>query len=143
MENLFSQRSAAQKCAQSPFKSPISAGGTSYLELMCHSVSIGDISALRTMVRELKEARLLTREFSLLVAYCDRASAFEAKHGVDALLDVDHPSVKAWVASGVLTSGQHGRILRCKTAIASLGNVQKQFDALHREGRRIVELLSI
>lgn len=95
------------------------------------------------MVRELKEARLPTREFSSLVAYCDRASAFEAKHGVDALLDLDHPSVKTWIATGVLTGGQHGRILRCRKAIASSYSVQKEFDELHREGRRIVELVSI
>jgi len=111
--------------------------GIPYLEAMQHCASIGSLSSLREMLKELKDQGALSEDFSALAAYCRRASDFEEHFGAGSLLDLSHPSM-AILIENVISPKELLAIRIRQEAIAMNPVDAARAEALASEGRLLV-----
>ncbi|MGR8925285.1 hypothetical protein ACU8MB_16225 [Rhizobium leguminosarum] len=111
--------------------------GIPYLEAMQHCASIGSLSSLRKMIKELEDQGALTGEFSKFASYCRRASDFEEHFGAGRLLDLSHPSVTILIEN-VISPQELLAIRQRQEVIAANPPDADRADALRSEGRLLV-----
>ncbi len=111
--------------------------GIPYLEAMQHCASIGSLSSLREMIKELEDKGALTEDFSQFASYCRRASEFEERFGAGSLLDLSHPSV-AILIENVISPKELLAIRHRQESIAANPADAARAQALASEGRLLV-----
>lgn len=111
--------------------------GIPYLEAMQHCASVGSLSSLREMLKELEGQGALSEEFTAVAAYCKRASDFEELFGAGSLLDLSHPSVEILIEN-VISPKELQAIRGRQEAIAMNPVDAARAEALASEGRLLV-----
>ncbi|MBP2611490.1 hypothetical protein [Agrobacterium pusense] len=111
--------------------------GIPYIEAMQHCASIGSLSSLREMLKEVEDRGAFSEDFSALAAYCKRASDFEEHFGAGSLLDLSHPSVVILIEN-VISPKELLAIRGRQKAIAMNPIDVARAEALASEGRLII-----